>query len=448
MVTMDIIGGDAPSKVIEGKTKFLMKVQGEPDMADVHSKWDITAGDGAKHDVFEGKAEYATTTTCNVFELLKQCGIPLAYERKTGPTSFRTKLCKMLPYEVVARRVALGSYLKRNPHVRKGERFDSLVIEFYLKTSGKNFRGIEMQKDDPLIVYYGPDGVTVRRPDEPQNDKPGVYVEGKTLYGEDNDVTHPFREMEALARRVFLVLEHAWAKKVSTLCDLKIEFGYTTATEYAKEELVVADVVDNDSWRLLDHLGQHLDKQRYRDGGDLSEIAKLYREVAQMTEDFPYIVRIPHIILWRGSEKDDVTAFERELERLGKPAKMTLITCSVHKATKKALRTLAENLDRNGLGQDTVIIAYVGLSNGAGPTLQGNTHVPVFSVPVDEQDFMSSFRMPSDIPMGIIRKPAEAIQMALQVFSANSAHCYMARKYVQENWQLEEDCSPTLGKKF
>jgi len=89
----------------------------------VMSKDDITAGDGAKHDVIPGKGRLATATTCNVFRLLKVCGLPVAFEEQDSALSFVAPGCTMLPYEVVIRREAHGSYLKRNPHFAKGQLF-------------------------------------------------------------------------------------------------------------------------------------------------------------------------------------------------------------------------------------------------------------------------------------------------------------------------------------
>ncbi|PIR83496.1 hypothetical protein COU19_00130 [Candidatus Kaiserbacteria bacterium CG10_big_fil_rev_8_21_14_0_10_56_12] len=121
--------------LIEGKTKVLYPIAGRDGFAHVTSKDDITAGDGKKHDKIEGKGALSNQTTCNVFLLLKACGIPVAFEERAGPTTFVAPLCTMLPYEVVVRRAAYGSHLKRNPHLTKGHVFPHLLVEFYLKTS-------------------------------------------------------------------------------------------------------------------------------------------------------------------------------------------------------------------------------------------------------------------------------------------------------------------------
>ena len=137
----------------EGKTKKIHQAPGGSDLVTVISKDDITAGDGAKHDLIPDKARFATATTCNVFRLLKACGLPVAFEAQEGATSFVAPKCSMLPYEVVIRREAHGSYLKRNPHLAKGQLFPQLIVEFFLKTKDRNWKGKPLICDDPLLIY-------------------------------------------------------------------------------------------------------------------------------------------------------------------------------------------------------------------------------------------------------------------------------------------------------
>lgn len=56
--------------VTEGKTKTIHLLKDGSDLVVVNSKDDITAGDGAKHDVIPDKGRLANATTCNVFRLL------------------------------------------------------------------------------------------------------------------------------------------------------------------------------------------------------------------------------------------------------------------------------------------------------------------------------------------------------------------------------------------
>ena len=88
-----------PGKLLtEGKTKKIHQVTNHPDLVVLVAKDDITAGDGAKHDIIPDKGRLATATTCNVFRLLKACGIPVGFIEQDSPTSFVSPSCTMLPY--------------------------------------------------------------------------------------------------------------------------------------------------------------------------------------------------------------------------------------------------------------------------------------------------------------------------------------------------------------
>ena len=84
--------------------------------------------------------------------------------------------------------------------------------------------------------------------------------------------------MGELAKKAFLILEYAWTFDKADLADFKVEFGIDS-----EGNLLIADVIDNDSWRLLFD-GKNLDKQVYRDGGALETVLKNYELVARLTE--------------------------------------------------------------------------------------------------------------------------------------------------------------------
>lgn len=249
------------------------------------SKDDITAGDGEKHDKFTGKAEAATTTTCNVFRLLNAADVPTAFEKQITSTAFRAFNCTMLPYEVVVRREAHGSHLKRVPTLAKGHVFDPLLVEFFLKTNNRRWKAHELPCDDPLMVLPEKDGlIYLHMPKEPfSRDSRFLGLRQSEVFV--NPEGDPFDEMRQIAQHTFFVLERAWAQQGGRLVDFKIEFGFRGDD---RNRPLVADVIDNDSWRII--LDGYIDKQFYRDGGDLDEVAKKYKAVAEMTSRFP----LPH----------------------------------------------------------------------------------------------------------------------------------------------------------
>ncbi|MEA3311285.1 MAG: phosphoribosylaminoimidazolesuccinocarboxamide synthase [candidate division WOR-3 bacterium] len=253
-------------KLAEGKTKIIY--DRSDGTVEIVSKDDITAGDGAKHDVIRGKAEFATRTTANVFELLNRKGIATHYIKRLDPLKLLCKRCKMIPLEVVIRGTAAGSYLKRNPQASEVQDLTPpLPVEFFIKDDSRH---------DP-IVTFGSKRWQLHPPKEPVSSS-NVIEEIEPLLA-----TAEIEEITSIARRVFDVLFAAWAKLDVKLVDLKLEFGRTD-----EGKLVVADVIDNDSWRIWPggDKTKQLDKQVYRDTRDLGITRSRYALVAGLTDRF------------------------------------------------------------------------------------------------------------------------------------------------------------------
>jgi phosphoribosylaminoimidazole carboxylase/phosphoribosylaminoimidazole-succinocarboxamide synthase len=77
---------------------------------------------------------------------------------------------------------------------------------------------------------------------------------------------------------------------------------------------------------------------------------------------------------------------------------------------------------------DSVVIAYIGRSNGAGPTLSAISSVPVITVPASVKEFpedvWSSLRAPSNVPVMTVLEPANAVLAAVQILSARNPRLY------------------------
>ena len=103
--------------------------------------------------------------------------------------------------------------------------------------------------------------------------------------------------MTELARIAFEILAHAWRKRDVLLVDFKIEFGRLAGGEN-KGQLVIADVIDNDSWRIWPQGREDLmlDKQIYRnletrrDAGDLERVKRQLRDASPTWWDFPLML--------------------------------------------------------------------------------------------------------------------------------------------------------------
>lgn len=119
--------------IIEGKTKQVFELQAFPDQVLLLNKDRITAGDGAKAHDLSGKAAISNKTTAKVFEILNSVGIKTAFIKKASDTAFIAKKCAMVPIEWVTRRLATGSFLKRNDGVPEGYRFYPVKSETFYK---------------------------------------------------------------------------------------------------------------------------------------------------------------------------------------------------------------------------------------------------------------------------------------------------------------------------
>lgn len=270
---IDAVPNSTP-KLNEGKTKIIWEID-NPNLANfvrIESKDDITAGDGLRRDILPGKGKLANKTTVNVFNLLNSRGIPTHYITDDSEDSFIAHRCKMVPIECVARGIAFGSYLARNPEAIEGQKFFNAPVEFYLKDDSRHDPIIKLNKNTQKIELFNPkDPIDTRDPiDEIDLEEIGVTTDELDI-------------MENRTRQVFEIMESAWKGQNVSLVDMKIEFG-----KNSEGDLLVADVIDNDSWRIWPEgdKSKMLDKQRYRNGEDLTLILANYRQVAEMTQLF------------------------------------------------------------------------------------------------------------------------------------------------------------------
>ena len=422
----------------EGKTKKIWSVdhQGE-NLVIIEAKDDITAFDDPKlTEKFGTKSVCSTATTCRVFELLQKAGILVAYKKQISPTEFLAHQCSMIPLEVIARRFAVGSFLKRHPELTFEEgqaphRFHRLVTELFLKTTGGQLifcgktlvEGLSSEKgeEDPFIKDQYANCWQLFHPKKPSwmpEANLGKSIDASFIVG--REVDSKVRELENILRDVFLVLEGAWNTLGLHFIDIKIEFGFYDSN------IFVADVIDNDSWRLQDIDWNELSKQAFRDGAPLDEVEEKYKTVASLVEGF----RIPKqaFVLWRGSSEDEFPKVD--MPKGDCNVDLIRVTLSGHKQPTMCLNRLEAILGDYPDGG--VIVAKVGRSNGLGPMLAARTSWPVIAIPAtiksNPEDVWSSIRMPSFVPLNIVWPEENAVLSALNILAGKNPLLYMYRQ--------------------
>lgn len=404
--------------LIEGKTKVVYDLPEYEVKSCVllQSKDKISCGDGARMDDMEGKAALSNLTTCAIFEYLNSVNIKTHLVKKQSDTSFIGRNCAMIPLEVVCRRIATGSFLKRNVGVKEGFRFSPPLLETFFKDDANH--DPQWSREQCLEAGLSFGGVTIGRP----------------------ELDH----MGESAIAIFEVLEKAWASRNCALVDMKIEFGVDLETK----EIIVADVIDNDSWRLWQAGDKRLmrDKQVYRNLKEvtaeaMAEIKKNYKWVCQQAQGL-LVKPSARVVMMMGSASDleHGRKIQKNLEAFGIPSDIRVT--SAHKGTEETMRVLRWY---EGHNIPTVFIAIAGRSNGLGPVLSGNTAYPVINCPPvkadwGSQDVWSSLRLPSGLGCTTIIDPEGAALAAAQILgmSDHVIWCRMRAKRLNNALKLME----------
>jgi phosphoribosylaminoimidazole-succinocarboxamide synthase len=293
--------------IAEGKTKIIHDGP-LPNTVIMKTLDVLTGGDAAKKEKIKGIGAYKTTQAANVFSLLNQKSLPTAFIRQVSPTELLCYHCQMLPMELVVRRYAFGSYLQRHPEYKTDGapfRFEKPVPEFFHKCSiiaaplaAKPYQMAEGEARSRFLhggVWQS--GVYTDPYIQVENGQWLLYPAKKPLSSAKplmpiKPILSPAEYVELVEKVMlptFLVLEAAWSKIATTygpvrLVDLKIEVG----RRLADGKIVIADVVDNDSWRIWPggDPSKQLDKQCFRDDYPIEQVSEKYALVAQLTKQF------------------------------------------------------------------------------------------------------------------------------------------------------------------
>ncbi|XP_050663867.1 bifunctional phosphoribosylaminoimidazole carboxylase/phosphoribosylaminoimidazole succinocarboxamide synthetase [Leptidea sinapis] len=385
----EVAGFKLGKLLIEGKTKQVFDLPEETGHCILINKDRITAGDGVKAHDMEGKAAISNQTNAKVFEILKAAGIPTAFVKIASPVAFISKKCDMVPIEWVTRRLATGSFLKRNPGVPEGYRFTPPKQETFFKDDANH----DPQWSEEQIVS-------------------AKFTFNGLVIGQD-EVDY----MRNVTILVFEILEKAWGLRDCALIDMKIEFGVD-----ADGKILLADVIDSDSWRLWPSGDKRLmvDKQVYRNlstvtAADLDTVKRNFAWVKDQLDHLrPKVHHKVVIIMGSAADVEHCQKIAKAAKKFGLDVDMRVT--SAHKATEETLHIMKQYEDTHGA---LVFIAVAGRSNGLGPVLSGNTSYPVINCPPPSsnlvQDIWSSLSLPSGLGCATVIYPDSAAVMAAQI---------------------------------
>jgi phosphoribosylaminoimidazole carboxylase/phosphoribosylaminoimidazole-succinocarboxamide synthase len=311
----------------------------------------------------------------------------------------------MVPIEWVTRRVATGSFLKRNEGVKEGYRFNPPKQETFFKDDANH----DPQWSTEQLI---------------SNE---IKVGGMTIGKDEVD----FMNRTTIA--VFEVLEKAWASIDCALIDMKIEFGVST-----DGELMVADVIDSDSWRLWPSGDKRLmkDKQVYRElqvvtKEALDQVKANFRWIAERLDLLlPPPKALVVVLMGSPSDEEHCKKIVKTCRDLGVPCQMRVT--SAHKGPQETLTILAQY---EGTGIPTIFVAVAGRSNGLGPVTSGNTAFPVINCPpmkpeTAARDVWSSLDVPSGLGCVTVMYPEAAGLAAAQMLGLTN-HVIWARLRVR-----------------
>ncbi len=221
----------------EGKAKQVYATE-DPNIIVMHYKNDATAGNGAKHALFDQKGELNNKITTIIYNRLIKAGIPTHYIKTLNETDQLCKKVKIFPLEVIVRDYIAGSMAKRLGIV-EGTKPSNVIFEICYKNDALG---------DPLI-----------------NDHHAVAI-GAATYDELNTIYSLTAKVNEELKKMFLEIG-------VKLVDFKVEFGRTS-----DGRIVLADEISPDCCRLWDaKTNDHLDKDRFR--RDLGDVMGAYEEI-------------------------------------------------------------------------------------------------------------------------------------------------------------------------
>ena len=227
-------------EILKGKVKTVFATS-HPDKILIQYENRVTAGNGKKELVVEGKGKVCLNISALLFQELEKNGISTHYLDTFPERIMSCKRVDIIPIEVVVRNIAAGSIV-RETTIEEGRIINWPLVEFYLKDD---------ERDDPLLT------------------EDRIKLMG---YGSDlNILTHQAREINALLQGIFREIG-------ITLVDFKLEFGYDS-----EGNLILADELSPDGMRLWkEETKESYDKDLFRK--DKGDILVAYKDILSKLE--------------------------------------------------------------------------------------------------------------------------------------------------------------------
>ena len=230
-------------KIYEGKANTLYETN-DQDLLEMESTDRISAGNGEKRDVVEGKGLTNNTISTALFKLFEKEGVPTHFVCDgSNEYSKVVKKASMIKLEVIGRFISAGSFCKRYG-IDSGIHFKGMTYELCLKND---------ELGDPFI-----------------SESAAAYALGVAT-------TDQLREIKNYTYIIGMVAQKFFKQFELTLVDFKVEFGLDK-----DGNIILCDEFSPDTCRLWDKDGTSFDKDVFRKGlGNVEETYKAILEKIQ-----------------------------------------------------------------------------------------------------------------------------------------------------------------------
>uniref|UniRef100_A0A7C5XJ15 Phosphoribosylaminoimidazole-succinocarboxamide synthase n=1 Tax=Ignisphaera aggregans TaxID=334771 RepID=A0A7C5XJ15_9CREN len=229
--------------IYEGKSKRVYAR--DEDTLIIEFKDDVTAADGAIKAVALGKGVLTARISAHLFKLLDKAGIKTHLIDYDGYRKMFVRRLEIIPVEVIVRNYAYGSLLKRMPLYKPLQKLEPPLIEFHYKDDDLH---------DPLVLEED-------------------LIRTQVL---DFNILDYIKKTSLKINEILLSF---FSSKNLKFVDIKLEFGISKS-----KDIVLADEISGDTFRVLDENNNHLDKEIFRRTKDVGLLLKAYLRLAKIIE--------------------------------------------------------------------------------------------------------------------------------------------------------------------